>query len=172
MSTEDLVDALEKFMRRRMAEPEPGPDHANRAAWFVTELRSAQYKLTEFTEQAERLLSWPHDKHYMPSGDHRRQRAVPQPEATKVHVGEASEDRPQVDEEVREQDPPKALPTSVQVLTLLTAQCRICGKRIEWVTSPTGGWWHHLRHPADEHDAVTFDDWQPDEEFEEEHGLG
>lgn len=34
------------------------------------------------------------------------------------------------------------------------ASCTVCGQGIEWVDGPSGGWWVHLNHPADEHDAV------------------
>lgn len=38
--------------------------------------------------------------------------------------------------------------------------CMACGCRIEWIDSPYGGWWAHLIHPVDEHDAkpVTQED--------------
>lgn len=38
--------------------------------------------------------------------------------------------------------------------------CMACGCRIEWIECPTGGWWAHLIHPVDEHDAkpVTQED--------------
>lgn len=29
-----------------------------------------------------------------------------------------------------------------------------CGGLIEWISCPTGGWWAHMEHPADGHDAV------------------
>lgn len=31
--------------------------------------------------------------------------------------------------------------------------CMACGCRIGWIECPTGGWWAHLTHPVDEHDA-------------------
>lgn len=31
--------------------------------------------------------------------------------------------------------------------------CRHCLGRIEWIDCPTGGWWAHDVHPADDHDA-------------------
>ncbi|WP_186818731.1 hypothetical protein [Nocardia ninae] len=34
-------------------------------------------------------------------------------------------------------------------------QCEDCGGRINWLAAPTGGWWAHSAHPADNHDAVT-----------------
>lgn len=33
-------------------------------------------------------------------------------------------------------------------------KCRQCGKRMAWIDCPTGGWWAHDVHPADDHDAV------------------
>lgn len=32
--------------------------------------------------------------------------------------------------------------------------CRTCVTAIGWIDSPTGGWWAHETHPADDHDAV------------------
>lgn len=32
--------------------------------------------------------------------------------------------------------------------------CAVCSTPIEWVYCPTGGWWSHLIHPADEHDGA------------------
>lgn len=31
--------------------------------------------------------------------------------------------------------------------------CVVCGARIGWIECPTGGWWAHEVHPADNHDA-------------------
>lgn len=31
--------------------------------------------------------------------------------------------------------------------------CAHCGALIEWIDCPTGGWWAHDVHPADDHDA-------------------
>ena len=31
--------------------------------------------------------------------------------------------------------------------------CSVCGGAIGWIYAPTGGWWAHGTHPADEHDA-------------------
>lgn len=31
--------------------------------------------------------------------------------------------------------------------------CRTCDVPAVWVESPTGGWWSHLVHPADHHEA-------------------
>lgn len=36
---------------------------------------------------------------------------------------------------------------------LLTAVCEVCNGRIYWWECPTGGWWTHFNHPADEHDG-------------------
>lgn len=35
----------------------------------------------------------------------------------------------------------------------VTADCTTCGGLIGWVACPTGGWWSHIVHPADGHDA-------------------
>lgn len=32
-------------------------------------------------------------------------------------------------------------------------RCVTCGGSIHWLDAPTGGWWAHDAHPADEHDA-------------------
>lgn len=32
--------------------------------------------------------------------------------------------------------------------------CSACGQLAYWIDCPTGGWWKHVDHPADEHDAV------------------
>lgn len=44
------------------------------------------------------------------------------------------------------------------------ADCQECGKGIYWISSPTGGWWKHLVHPADDHDGealapIDEEDW-------------
>lgn len=31
--------------------------------------------------------------------------------------------------------------------------CKVCGKPAVWIECPTGSWWAHVDHPADEHDA-------------------
>ncbi|MCG6493398.1 hypothetical protein [Kitasatospora sp. A2-31] len=31
--------------------------------------------------------------------------------------------------------------------------CAVCRTAIEWIDCPTGGWWRHDQHPADDHDA-------------------
>jgi hypothetical protein len=36
-------------------------------------------------------------------------------------------------------------------------QCEVCKDSIEWIDCPTGSWWAHWEHPADEHDAVHED---------------
>ena len=33
------------------------------------------------------------------------------------------------------------------------ADCQQCGGQIGWIDCPTGGWWAHNQHPADNHDA-------------------
>lgn len=35
-----------------------------------------------------------------------------------------------------------------------TGSCAVCGGDIIYWDSPHGGWWSHVVHPADEHDAV------------------
>lgn len=32
--------------------------------------------------------------------------------------------------------------------------CGACGHRVGWIDCPTGGWWAHEVHPADDHDAT------------------
>jgi hypothetical protein len=34
--------------------------------------------------------------------------------------------------------------------------CVVCGGLIGWINCPTGGWWAHVQHPADNHDAIPF----------------
>lgn len=34
-----------------------------------------------------------------------------------------------------------------------TSLCTTCQGVIGWVSCPTGGWWAHEQHPADDHDA-------------------
>jgi hypothetical protein len=34
------------------------------------------------------------------------------------------------------------------------ATCAVCSAPIGWIDCPTGGWWAHDQHPADEHDAI------------------
>lgn len=31
--------------------------------------------------------------------------------------------------------------------------CIHCGQPCYWVDCPTGGWWAHVQHPQDDHDA-------------------
>jgi rubredoxin len=33
-------------------------------------------------------------------------------------------------------------------------ECTRCGGEVIWQDCPTGGWWYHLDHPADNHDAA------------------
>lgn len=33
------------------------------------------------------------------------------------------------------------------------ARCEMCGERMFWIECPTGGWWKHVDHPADDHDG-------------------
>lgn len=32
-------------------------------------------------------------------------------------------------------------------------QCAACDGAVGWIDCPTGGWWAHETHPADDHDA-------------------
>ncbi|KWT63143.1 hypothetical protein ADL21_04565 [Streptomyces albus subsp. albus] len=32
--------------------------------------------------------------------------------------------------------------------------CAACEAPVAWQDCPTGGWWHHLDHPGDGHDAI------------------
>jgi len=44
----------------------------------------------------------------------------------------------------------------------IVSSCLTCHAGIHWIAAPTGGWWKHLVHPEDDHDATT------DVEVEEE----
>lgn len=33
--------------------------------------------------------------------------------------------------------------------------CDTCDTGIHWIDCPTGGWWAHDHHPADDHDATS-----------------
>lgn len=33
------------------------------------------------------------------------------------------------------------------------ARCEVCSEQVGWIDCPTGGWWRHFEHPADDHDA-------------------
>jgi hypothetical protein len=33
------------------------------------------------------------------------------------------------------------------------AFCEICDEMVLWIECPTGGWWRHVDHPEDDHDA-------------------
>lgn len=35
----------------------------------------------------------------------------------------------------------------------MTQMCRTCMRPCQWIDCPTGGWWAHLTHPEDGHDA-------------------
>jgi hypothetical protein len=37
-----------------------------------------------------------------------------------------------------------------------TSTCVRCNGRIRWLDCPTGGWWAHEEHPADNHDALSM----------------
>jgi hypothetical protein len=34
-----------------------------------------------------------------------------------------------------------------------TSTCLACDGIVMWIDSPTGGWWAHVDHPDDGHDA-------------------
>jgi len=51
-------------------------------------------------------------------------------------------------------------------MTFYSSMCHVCGKLCEWIDCPTGGWWSHRVHPADDHDART--DWQPMEHINDQ----
>ena len=38
-------------------------------------------------------------------------------------------------------------------MTGVSSTCAACAGSIVWIDCPTGGWWAHLRHPDDDHDA-------------------
>lgn len=35
----------------------------------------------------------------------------------------------------------------------MTASCEVCEEIMVWIECPTGGWWRHVDHPADDHDG-------------------
>ncbi|MGV9676375.1 hypothetical protein ACWDSJ_13930 [Nocardia sp. NPDC003482] len=37
----------------------------------------------------------------------------------------------------------------------ITSTCTTCEGAISWIPCPTGGWWAHEEHPADDHDATS-----------------
>lgn len=39
------------------------------------------------------------------------------------------------------------------MVALALADCQICGETMYWISCPTGGWWHHLKHPRNNHDG-------------------
>lgn len=41
--------------------------------------------------------------------------------------------------------------------------CTACQQPMQWINAPTGGWWSHVIHPADNHDA---EDERPEVGFE------
>ena len=38
---------------------------------------------------------------------------------------------------------------------MLLAECTVCDKRITFIECPTGGWWSHIIHQMDNHDAIS-----------------
>lgn len=44
--------------------------------------------------------------------------------------------------------------------------CDTCNTFTQWVECPTGGWWSHVDHPEDGHDANPG--WQPQEEIDDD----
>jgi len=51
-------------------------------------------------------------------------------------------------------------------MTFYSSTCQLCRKLVEWVDCPTGGWWAHRVHPADNHDVQI--DWQPMEHMNDQ----
>lgn len=47
-----------------------------------------------------------------------------------------------------------ALRTLLGYVTQPLHRCEICSHPIQWINADTGGWWAHLEHPRDSHDAV------------------
>lgn len=45
--------------------------------------------------------------------------------------------------------------TNLDDLIRTGLDCAVCQTRIDWIDAPTGGWWAHLDHPDDNHDAVS-----------------
>lgn len=41
--------------------------------------------------------------------------------------------------------------------------CAVCQQPMQWIQCPTGGWWAHVVHPVDNHDA---EDARPEAGFE------
>lgn len=35
------------------------------------------------------------------------------------------------------------------------ADCLVCNSSMYWIDCPTGGWWKHVDHPDDDHDAAS-----------------
>lgn len=33
--------------------------------------------------------------------------------------------------------------------------CTVCAQEIEWISCPTGGWWAHVKHSEDGHEAIS-----------------
>lgn len=42
------------------------------------------------------------------------------------------------------------------VHALMLPSCSVCRCEVRWVESPTGGWWQHIVHPDDDHDAQNY----------------
>lgn len=59
------------------------------------------------------------------------------------------------------------MPENVWSETDWQGDCKTCGGHSYWVSCPTGGWWSHGIHPADEHEADLG--WQPMQEMSD-HG--
>lgn len=44
-------------------------------------------------------------------------------------------------------------------MTSYSGACQLCKGLCDWIDCPTGGWWSHRAHPADDHDAQLG--WRP-----------
>lgn len=51
---------------------------------------------------------------------------------------------------------------------IITSHCTLCHGQVVWQECPQGGWWIHVRHPSDDHDAVV--PWKPEED-EDHNGM-
>jgi hypothetical protein len=51
---------------------------------------------------------------------------------------------------------------------IYTAKCAPCQQQCLWIECPTGGWWSHIIHPDDGHNADPG--WRPAEDMDD-HGY-
>lgn len=49
-----------------------------------------------------------------------------------------------------------------------TGHCLTCNGQVQWQECDTGGWWVHICHPDDNHDAKPG--WKP-AEYMDDHGI-